>query len=389
MKILILIFLFVLVGITSCPGQANYNLTTGAENIGDYIELIEGKRIAIVANQTSMVGRNHLVDTLLSLGIKVNLIFAPEHGFRDLAAAGEIIKDGRDPQTGVAIFSLYGSHLKPTGEGLRGIDVVMYDIQDVGVRFYTYISTLHYVMESCAENKIKFIVLDRPNPNGFYIDGNIPDTSYRSFVCLDPVPIVHGLTAGEYALMLNGEGWLNGGIKCDLEVIKCKNYTHKTFYEVPVKPSPNLPNQTSIYLYPSLCFFEGTVVSCGRGTPFPFQVFGSPYLHDHGFSFTPERNPGANNPLHLGKKCFGTDLRNSIENKIVPSPNLNLEWVIAAYNDYPEKEKFFTKYFDTLAGGTGLRKQIQNGMTAGEIRASWKEGLEEFGKIREKYLLYK
>jgi uncharacterized protein YbbC (DUF1343 family) len=389
MKILILIFLFVLVGIISCPGQANYNLTTGAENIGDYIELIKGKRIAIVANQTSMVGRNHLVDTLLSLGIKVNLIFAPEHGFRDLAAAGEIIKDGRDTQTGVSIFSLYGSHLKPTAEVIKGIDVVMYDIQDVGVRFYTYISTLHYVMESCAENKIKFIVLDRPNPNGFYIDGNIPDTSYRSFVCLDPVPIVHGLTVGEYALMLNGEGWLNGGIKCDLEVIKCKNYTHKTFYDVPVKPSPNLPNQTSIYLYPSLCFFEGTVVSCGRGTPFPFQVFGSPYLHDHGFSFTPERNPGANNPLHLGKKCFGTDLRNSIENKIVPSPNLNLEWVIAAYNDYPEKEKFFTKYFDTLAGGTGLRKQIQNGMTAGEIRASWKKGLEEFGKIREKYLLYK
>ena len=361
----------------------------GAYLVDQYIPLIEGKTVAVVANQTSMVGKTHLVDNLQGIGIKVKTIFAPEHGFRDLADAGETITDGKDPKTGIPLISLYGKHLKPAPEDLEGIDVVLFDIQDVGVRFYTYISTLHYVLEACAENKVKCIVLDRPNPNGFYFDGNIADTAYRSFVGMDPVPIVHGMTTGEYARMLNGEGWLKNGVKCDLTVIKCKDYTHKTYYELPVKPSPNLPNQTSVYLYPSICFFEGTNVSLGRGTAFPFQVFGSPKLPDRGFSFTPASVPGAKNPPLLGEVCYGTDLRNAIKDKLVPSPKINLEWVISAYRDFPEKDKFFTSYFDVLASGPALREQIQKGLTAEEIRASWQEGLKKFGEVRAKYLLYK
>ena len=361
----------------------------GANQIHLYRHLIEGKSVAIVANQTSMVGQTHLVDNLLGIGINIKVIFAPEHGYRDLASDGEIIKDGKDPDTGIPLKSLYGARQKPASEDLKGIDVVIFDIQDVGARFYTYISTLHYVMEACAENNVKCIVLDRPNPNGFYFDGNIADTTYRSFVGMHSVPIVHGMTVGEYALMINGEGWLHNSVACDLTVIKCKNYTHKTFYELPVKPSPNLPNQTSIYLYPSLCFFEGTNISLGRGTPFPFQVYGSPKLPDKGFSFTPESVPGAINPPLLGMKCYGTDLRNAIRDKLVPLPKLNLEWVIDAYRNFPEKDKFFTSYFDRLAAGPTIREQIQKGMTSEQIRATWREGLEKFRKVRAKYLLYK
>jgi uncharacterized protein YbbC (DUF1343 family) len=354
-----------------------------------YLPLITGKQIAVVANQTSMTGDVHLVDFLLSKGIDVKKIFTPEHGFRGVADAGESISNGKDPVTGLMVISLYGTHHKPSPEELAGIDIVIFDIQDVGVRFYTYISTLHYVMEACAENNIRSIVLDRPNPNGFYCDGNIPDTAFNSFVCMHPVPIVYGMTIGEYALMINGENWLKGGVKCDLEVIKCKYYTYKSFYELPVKPSPNLPNQTSVYLYPSICFFEGTNISLGRGTPFPFQVYGSPLLPDKGFSFIPESTEGARNPILMGVKCYGTDLRNAIKDKIVPSPKVNLEWMIDGYRDYPQKDKFFIPYFDVLAGGPLLREQIQKGMTADQIRESWKEGLDKFRKIRAKYLLYK
>jgi uncharacterized protein YbbC (DUF1343 family) len=360
----------------------------GANQIELYKSIIEGKAVAVVANQTSKIGSTHLVDTLFSIGINIKVIFAPEHGFRDLADAGESIENSKDTETGIPIISLYGSHLKPTPLDLKGIDVVIFDIQDVGTRFYTYISTLHYILESCAENHIKCLVLDRPNPNGFYFDGNILDTTYKSFVGMDPIPVVHGMTVGEYSNMLNGEGWLKKSVKCDLVVINCKNYTHKTLYELPVRPSPNLPNQTSVYLYPSICFFEGTVVSLGRGTSFPFQVFGSPKLPDRGFSFIPESLPGAKNPLLLGVKCFGTDLRDAMKQNLVPKPELNLEWLISAYKDFPDKDKFFNSYFDVLAGGPVLRNQIQIGMTSEQIRATWKDGLAKFAKIREKYLLY-
>ncbi|MBI5010729.1 MAG: DUF1343 domain-containing protein [Bacteroidia bacterium] len=385
--ILSLLLIMILIGsLAVC--KTSEDIIPGAYRIDQYINLIRGKQVAIVANQTSMVGKSHLVDTLLVNGIQIKAIFSPEHGFRNMADAGEKIESGKDPKTGIPLISLYGSHLKPTADDLAGIDYVIFDIQDVGARFYTYISTLHYVMEACAENKVKCLILDRPNPNGFYFDGNILDTAYSSFVGMHPVPIVHGMTIGEYGQMVNGEGWLNGGIRCDLKVITCLNYTHSTYYTLPVKPSPNLPNQNSIYLYPSICFFEGTNLSLGRGMSFPFQVYGSPLLPDKGFSFTPGSVPGAKNPPLLGEKCFGTDLRGAIENGIVPKPEVNLGWVIDAYNDFPEKEKFFTSYFEKLAGGPAIRKQIQNGMTAQQIRESWKPGLEKFGKIREKYLLY-
>jgi len=380
-----LAFIFIFIGI-SCSTVKEP--VPGSYRIDQYKGLIEGKSIAILANQTSMVGRTHLVDTLLSLGMNIKVIFSPEHGFRNMADAGEKIESGKDPETGITLISLYGSHLKPTAEDLAGIDVVIFDIQDVGTRFYTYISTLHYVMEACAENKVRCMILDRPNPNGFFYDGNILDTAYRSFVGMHPVPIAHGMTVGEYAQMVNGEGWLSGGLKCDLSVIACDNYTHSTYYILPVRPSPNLPNQNSVYLYPSTCFFEGTNLSLGRGTSFPFQVYGSPHLPDRGFSFTPESVPGATNPPLLGVKCYGTDLRDATKNGLVPKPEVNLGWVIDAYRDFPDKEKFFTSYFDKLAGGSLIREQIIQGMTAEQIRETWKPGLEKFGKIRSKYLIY-
>ena len=380
------ILLFTLV-IFSC-GKDN-GPVPGAYRFDRYSGIIKDKSVAIVANQTSMVGKVHLVDTLISQGIKIKTIFSPEHGFRDMADAGEKIENGVDTRTGISLISLYGSHLKPTPDDLKAIDYVIFDIQDVGTRFYTYISTLNYVMEACAENNVKLIILDRPNPNGFYYDGNILDTAYKSFVGMNPVPIVHGMTVGEYARMLNGEGWLKGGIQCVLIVIPCQNYTHSTYYTLPVKPSPNLPNQNSVYLYPSICFFEGTSLSLGRGTPTPFQVYGSPLLPDRGFSFTPQSVPGAKNPPLLGVKCFGTDLSNALEKGLVPKPQVNLEWLIDAYNSYPEKDKFFTPYFEKLAGGNTIREQIEKGMTADQIRESWKPGLEVYGKIRQKYLIYK
>jgi len=384
------LFAFLLVGLFVCSCFSVKKVPVpGANQIDQYRHLIEDKGVAVVANQTSMTGQTHLIDNLLNIGINIKVIFAPEHGFRELAPDGDTIQDENDPATGIPLKSLYGNRLKPSPEDLEGIDVIIFDIQDVGVRFFTYISTLHYVMEACAENNVKCIVLDRPNPNGFYFDGNIADTAYRSFVAMHPVPVVHGMTVGEYAMMINGEGWLNNGIKCDLSVIKCKNYTHKTLYELPVRPSPNLPNQTSIYLYPSICLFEGTRISPGRGTPFPFQVFGSPLFPDKGFSFTPGSLPESTNPPLLGEKCYGVDLRNAINDKIVPSPGINLKWLIDAYNEYPDKDNFFTPYFDSLAAGPTLREQIEKGMTADEIHESWKDGLAEFGKIREKYLLYK
>lgn len=390
MKNLIILSFMIAMAVMACSAdKADNTLQTGAERFSEYMPLLKGKTLAIVANQTSTVGDKHLVDTLISLGADIKMIFAPEHGFRDLADAGAVITSGADPVTGIQVISLYSSKKKPSAEDLSGIDAVIYDIQDVGTRFYTYLTTMCYVMEACAENGKPFIVMDRPNPNGYYVDGPILDTAgYRSFVGLHPIPVVHGMTLGEYAGMVNGEGWLANGVKCDLTVIKCTSYTHETLYELPVIPSPNLPNMNSIYLYPSVCFSEGTVLSCGRGTDFAFQVLGAPKLPDTGFSFTPKPTFGSSNPKYNGEVCYGTDLRNALRDGVVPKPEMNLDWIIDAYKAYPEKEKFFTGYFDTLAGSSALREQIIQGMTVEEIRATWSEGLDQFKLTRQKYLLY-
>ena len=382
--------LLIVAAISACSAEkGDITLMTGAERTGEYLPLLKDKKVAVVANQTSMVGKTHLDDTLLSAGIDVRLIFAPEHGFRDLADDGAVITSGTDAVTGVPVVSLYSSKKKPSPEDLAGIDVVVFDIQDVGTRFYTYLTTMCYVMEACAENGKQYIILDQPNPNGFYVDGPILDTSaYTSFVGIHPIPVVHGMTFGEYAGMVNGEGWLAGGIRCDLQVIKCTGYTHDTMYQLPVIPSPNLPNMNSVYLYPSLCFSEGTVLSCGRGTDFAFQVLGAPEIPDTGFSFTPKPSFGSSNPKHNGVTCYGTDLRNAMADGLVPKPEINLGWIIEMYKAYPDKEKFFNGYFDTLAGSSTLREQIISGMSAAEIRASWKEGLDRFRITRTKYLLY-
>lgn len=362
-------------------------IIVGAEQFNLYSELLNGKNVGVVANQTSFLEKEnqHLVDFLISKKISVKKVFAPEHGFRGTADAGEHVKDGVDTKTGVPLISLYGSNKKPSQEQLKGIDVVIFDIQDVGARFYTYISTLHYVMEACAEAGIAVIVLDRPNPNGHYIDGPILEKEYESFVGMHPIPIVHGMTMGEYAQMINGEGWLKNKVKCDLSVIDMKNYTHQTSYSLPIKPSPNLPNDKAINLYSSLCFFEGTFINAGRGTDMQFQVFGAPSLpaSKYTFEYTPESNEGAKNPKFKGELCHGKDLR-----KEPRLSKINLEWLINAYNANGKKKDFFNSFFVKLAGTKKLQTQIEEGMSAEDIRDSWKDGLEEFRKVREKYLLY-
>ncbi|MDA0682573.1 MAG: DUF1343 domain-containing protein [Bacteroidetes bacterium] len=357
------------------------NLVLGAERTNIYLPLLKNKKIAIVGNQTSMIANTHLVDSLLSLKVNVVKVFSPEHGFRGKADAGAIIEDETDDKTGLPIISFYRKNKKPTAEQLKGIEFLLFDIQDVGARFYSYISTLHYVMEAAAENNIKVIVLDRPNPNGHYIDGPIREKGFESFVGMHPIPIVHAMTIGEYAQMINGEKWI--ARQCDLTVIEMENYTHDMSYDLPIKPSPNLPNSRSINLYPSLCLFEGTNVSLGRGTEYPFQHFGAPYLKSN-YSFTPKSGEGSKSPPHENKKCYGTDLRfqdNYLE-------EINLNWLIESYNNCPEKEKFFNSFFDKLAGTDKLRLQIIEAKTVKEIKESWQEGLNEFKKIRNKYLLY-
>ena len=363
---------------------------TAAERIALYHPLLQNKKVALVVNQTSIVRESHLVDTLLKLGVNIRVIFAPEHGFRGKADAGEVIDDTKDTKTGLSIISIYGKKKKPSTEDLKDVDIVVFDIQDVGVRFYTYISTLHYVMEACAEYKKPLMVLDRPNPNGYFIDGEILDPAYKSFVGMHQVPTVYGMTIGEYAKMINGEGWLPNKAICDLTVIECKNYTHDTFYELPVKPSPNLPNIRSILLYPSVCFFEGTTLSLGRGTEKQFQVIGHPSLKSD-FSFTPMPNEGAKEPPLKGEKCYGTDLSNITTGSIIKDKRINLSYLI----DYHKKmksanQKFFldNNFIDKLAGSDQLRKQILAGKSEEEIRMTWKPGLEKFMKVRQKYLIY-
>ncbi|MFH0760416.1 MAG: DUF1343 domain-containing protein [Bacteroidota bacterium] len=377
-----------MLGAQIMPGLKTGNITCGADRTGEYLDLLKTARVGVVANPSSRCGDLHLVDFLLRSGIKVSRVFAPEHGFRGEAEAGEVIRDGKDTKTGLPVVSLYGNHKKPTPEDLAGLDWMVFDIQDVGVRFYTYISTLHYVMEACAENSVPLLVLDRPNPNGFYVDGPVLDTVFRSFVGMHPVPVVHGMTIGEYARMINGEGWLKSGIACRLIVIPCMGYDHQTEYVLPVKPSPNLPNQVSVYLYPGLCFFEGTIVSIGRGTEFPFQVYGHPDMKSN-FSFIPASIPGVvQRPPYEGEKCFGTDLRLTGIQEIAFRHGIVLDWLLGAYDELGRKDSFFTSYFNTLAGTDKLRQQISCGIPPVEIRRSWKKGLERFKKIRIKYLLY-
>lgn len=365
-------------------------IIVGAERMASYLPMIRGSKVAIVANQTSLVSQVHLVDTLQSIGINIVKIFSPEHGFRGTEDAGAHIKNGVDEKTLIPIVSLYGNNKKPKSTDLKDVDVIIFDIQDVGARFYTYISTMHYIMEACAENNVRCIILDRPNPNGFYVDGPILEEKFKSFVGMHPIPVVHGLTIGELAEMINEEGWLANFMKCELLVVKCLNYTHKSRYVLPVKPSPNLPNMAAIYLYPSLCFFEGTIVSVGRGTDKPFQIIGYPELDSFETTFTPTPNIGAKSPMYQGVKCNGFDLASFGEDYLSKEGGLYLHWLIEMYKQYPHQEKFFSneRFFDLLAGGTNLREQIKGYTAENKIKESWSSSLEEYKKLRKKYLLY-
>lgn len=392
--------LFFALGIFSCGKSAQINnfttqqnstlqtkqqpIKTGAQVLSSNLEILKNKRVGILTNQSGILdNQTHLVDYLLNNNINVTKIYAPEHGFRGTADAGELIKDGKDTKTGLPIISLYGNNKKPKPEQLQNIDILVFDLQDVGARFYTYISSLHYVMEACAEQNIPLLVLDRPNPNGNIIDGPILEPEHTSFVGMHTIPVLHGMTIGEYAQMINGEKWLKNGVQADLRVIKMENYNHNLPYKLPVKPSPNLPNEQAINLYASLCFFEGTNVSVGRGTEMQFQIYGSPSITDLPFEFTPKPNFGAKDPMHNGKKCIGENL--------TKEPKLNqleLKYLINAYNHTADKSKFFNSFFTKLAGTKKLQQQIEMGLSEDEIRATWEIGLNQFKKTRSKYLLY-
>jgi uncharacterized protein YbbC (DUF1343 family) len=377
-------------------------ITTGAEQTNLYLPILKNKRIGLFANQTSVIGKTHLADSLISLGIKIEKIFGPEHGFRGKANAGEHVDDGIDTKTGIKVISLYGNHKKPTTDDLSNIDLLVFDIQDVGVRFYTFISSLQYFMEAALENNIPLVILDRPNPNGFYIDGPLLEKEYASFVGMQPVPIVYGMTIGEYALMLYGEKWLskeaNAKIlntsskkESQIRVIPCKNYNHNSKYILPVNPSPNLKQMQSIYLYPSTCFFEGTVISEGRGTPTPFQVFGHPDLPKNLYEFTPAPNEGAKSSKCFFQKCYGWNLAGSNEAVLKLTDNkIQIKYLLEAYKLFPGKDSFFlaNNFFNKLAGNNKLMQQIKNGASEAEIRNSWAPGINSFKAIRRKYLLY-
>lgn len=370
--------------------QLSAQLQTGAEQTDKYFALLKDKTVGLVVNPTSVIGSTHLVDSLKSAGIKIKAVFAPEHGFRGNQEAGAYIKSGIDEKTKLPVISLYGDNKKPTQQNLSGIDIMLFDIQDVGARFYTYISTLHYIMEACAESKIPLLVLDRPNPNGFYVDGPVLDTKFKSFVGMHPVPVVHGMTVAEYAQMINGERWLPDSLQCELFIIECKGYDHKTLYSLPIKPSPNLPTMASIYLYPSLCFFEGTDISVGRGTDKPFQIIGKPGFTKGNYQFTPQPVKGAaENPKHNGKTCQGVDLTDFGNSYMPIHGALYLTWLVDFYKDDTNKTIFFNSFFDKLAGTDQLRKQIIAGKTEQQIRNSWEPKLTQYKQMRKKYLLYK
>lgn len=359
----------------------------GASRLELYLPEIKDKNVGIVANQTSVFNDTHLIDTLLTYNIDIRKIFTPEHGFRGKADEGASVGNSIDEKTNIPIISLYGNNKKPTSSQLEDIDVLLFDLQDVGTRFYTYISTMTYVMEAAAENDISVIILDRPNPNGFYIDGPVLENENSSFVGLHQVPVVYGLTIGEYALMVNGEHWLKDSLHCKLQVIPLGDYNRDCIYRLSVKPSPNLPNWESVYLYPSLCFFEGTVVSVGRGTQFPFQVYGHPSIQAD-FTFTPRQAEGRNKPLLCDEQCFGKNLTDYAHNFKKEKAKINISWLIEAYNQLKDKEKFFNNFFLKLSGTKELQQQIEDGLSEKEIRDSWKEELDKYKEIRKKYLLY-
>lgn len=366
-------------------------IKTGAQQTNKYLPLLKDKKIAIVANQTSVIFKDennqkytHLIDSLISLNINVTKVFSPEHGFRGKADASEKVANGIDVKTGLPIISLYGKNKKPTVEQLNGIDLVVFDIQDVGVRFYTYISTLHYVMEACAELNIPVVVLDRPNPNGHYIDGPTLESEHKSFVGMHTVPLVYGMTIGEYAQMINGEKWLKNNVKCNLTIVELSDYTHQSFYHLAIRPSPNLPNDKAINLYPSLGFFEGTTINAGRGTENQFQQYGAPFFPKSEYSYTPEPNFGSKYPKHQGELCYGVNLKN--ENRL---NTVNIQWLIDAYNKTPKDKDFFGSTFTIHAGNELLEQQLIEGKSAKEIQNSWIPKIETFKKIRVKYLLYK
>ena len=359
-------------------------IKTGADNYATYLPLLKDKKVGIVTNQTGILSdKIHVVDFLLEKKIAVQKIFAPEHGFRGTADAGEHVVDGKDTKTGLPIISLYGNNKKPKSEQLAGIDILIFDLQDVGARFYTYISSLHYVMEACAENNIQLVVFDRPNPNGGIVDGPILEKEFTSFVGMHPIPTLHGMTIGEYAQMINGEKWLKNGAQCQLTVIPCLNYKREMPYSLPVKPSPNLPNDQAINLYASLCLFEGTNVSSGRGTEKQFQIYGSPYLPKSDFSFTPVSNFGSKEPMNKDVLCYGEDLTT-----IPKVTKFELKWLIKAYQTTSDKSKFFTDFFTKLAGTKKLQQQIESGVSESDIRKSWEKGLEDFKAMRKPYLIY-
>lgn len=383
------VLLFLSVFYFACAGTPPKPVAEpGATQTSEYFPLLSGKSVALVVNHTSLIGDTHLADSLIRSGITLKKIFSPEHGIIGQAGAGDLIHDGTYGNTGIPIVSLYGEKKKPAPGDLNGIDMVVFDMQDVGVRFYTYISTLHYVMEACAENKKPLLLLDRPNPLGHYVDGPVLEPAFQSFVGMHPIPVVYGMTIGELATMINGEGWLAGGMKCELKVIPCLNYGHDSLCRLPVNPSPNLNSMESVYLYPSLCFFEGTIMSLGRGTDFPFRVFGHPDFPDTTFSFVPKPNKANKAPLFVNQICYGTDLRKMTTGQLAQMKEINLDWLIETYQAMGSNKSFFTTYFNQLAGTAQLKKQILEGKTAAEIRETWQADLERFKVIRRKYLLY-
>lgn len=369
--------------------QEEQTILPAAYSLPEYYVHLKGKRVGLVVNQTSTINQTHLVDSLLQIGVNVVTIFAPEHGFRGDHSAGAHIKNDIDPKTGITITSLYGNNKKPNAEIMKNLDIVVFDIQDVGVRFYTYISTMHYVMEACAENNVLFMVLDRPNPNGHYVDGPILDLAFKSFVGMHPVTLVHGMTVGEFAGMINKEGWLKDGKACKLIVVKCTNYSHQSRYILPIRPSPNLPTMQSIYLYPSLGLFEGTNVSVGRGTPTPFEILGRPDCKALSYTFTPINIPGvADQPKYENKICFGIQLKNYADS-IAENPSIDLKWLKYFYQTNTISQgEYFNAMFNKLAGNSQLKEQIIEGVSEEEIRASWQPGIEKFRLVRNKYLLY-